>query len=131
MLGIVELDPLESIDKPSVTVGYALYGTFLIMGVILLINMMIALLSNTYTRVEVRYFAFSPSLLLNMKLLPVSQSDKGVILFVSLVVYFLSLLDHVFLFKTRISLANDINRIDNNIKNHNSNLTKANQISIH
>lgn len=131
MLGIVELDPLESIDKPSVTVGYALYGAFLIMGVILLINMMIALLSNTYTRVEVRYFAFSPSLLLNMKLLPVSQSDKGVILFVSLVVYFLSLLDHVFLFKTRISLANDINRIDNNIKNHNSNLTKANQISIH
>ena len=57
LLGIVELDPMESMDKPSVTVGYALYGAFLIMGVILLINMMIALLSNTYTRVQVRYFA--------------------------------------------------------------------------
>ncbi|KAJ7379004.1 hypothetical protein OS493_018798 [Desmophyllum pertusum] len=52
LLGIVDLDPLDSTDKPSVTVVHFLYGAFLIMGVILLINMMIALLSNTYTRVE-------------------------------------------------------------------------------
>ncbi|KAL9984282.1 hypothetical protein ACROYT_G006557 [Oculina patagonica] len=52
LLGIVELDPLDSTDNPSVTVVHFLYGAFLIMGVILLINMMIALLSNTYTRVE-------------------------------------------------------------------------------
>ncbi|KAJ7378998.1 hypothetical protein OS493_018792 [Desmophyllum pertusum] len=54
LLGIVDLDPLDSTDKPSVTVVHFLYGAFLIMGVILLINMMIALLSNTYTRVERR-----------------------------------------------------------------------------
>ena len=78
LLGIVELDPLESIDKPSVTVGYALYGAFLIMGVILLINMMIALLSNTYTRVQVRYFALFSSLLLSIYKPFVSESIRRV-----------------------------------------------------
>ena len=53
LLGIAELDPLNSIDHPSMTLSQLLYSLFLIMGVILLVNMMIALLSNTYQRVEV------------------------------------------------------------------------------
>ncbi|XP_078372504.1 uncharacterized protein LOC144656151 isoform X2 [Oculina patagonica] len=52
LLGIAELDPLDSVDSPSVTLVHFLYGAFLVMGVILLVNMMIALLSNTYQRVE-------------------------------------------------------------------------------
>ena len=53
LLGIADLDPLDSVDSPSVTLARFLFGAFLIMGVILLVNMMIALLSNTYQRVEV------------------------------------------------------------------------------
>ena len=53
LLGDVDLDPLESADNPSVILVHFLYGTFLLMGVILLINMMIALLSNTYQKVQV------------------------------------------------------------------------------
>ncbi|KAJ7393952.1 hypothetical protein OS493_003621 [Desmophyllum pertusum] len=52
LLGIADLDPLDSVDSPSVTLARFLFGAFLIMGVILLVNMMIALLSNTYQRVE-------------------------------------------------------------------------------
>ncbi|CAH3165027.1 unnamed protein product, partial [Porites evermanni] len=52
LLGIAELDPLDSVDSASVTLAHFLFGAFLIMGVILLVNMMIALLSNTYQRVE-------------------------------------------------------------------------------
>jgi len=54
LLGIADLDPLDSVDSPSVMLAYFLYGVFLIMAVILLINMMIALLSNTYQQVAVR-----------------------------------------------------------------------------
>ena len=53
-LGIATLDPLESVDSASVTIAHFLFAAFLIMGVILLVNMMIALLSNTYQRVKVR-----------------------------------------------------------------------------
>ena len=53
LLGVAELDPLDSVDSTSVTLVHFLFGAFLIMGVILLVNMMIALLSNTYQRVEV------------------------------------------------------------------------------
>ena len=53
LLGIAELDTLDSVDSASVTLANFLFGAFLIMGVILLVNMMIALLSNTYQRVEV------------------------------------------------------------------------------
>ena len=53
LLGIVELDPLDSVDNASVTLVHFLFGGFLLMGVIVLVNMMIALLSNTYQRVEV------------------------------------------------------------------------------
>ncbi|XP_073258533.1 uncharacterized protein [Porites lutea] len=52
LLGIVELDPLDSVDIASVTLVHFLFGVFLIVGVIVLVNMMIALLSNTYQRVE-------------------------------------------------------------------------------
>ena len=55
LLGIAELDPLDSVDSASVTLAHFLFGVFLIMGVILLVNMMIALLSNTYQRVEVTH----------------------------------------------------------------------------
>ena len=61
LLGIAELDPLDSVDNASVTLAQLLFGAFLIMGVVLLVNMMIALLSNTYQRVEVTilgYFLF-------------------------------------------------------------------------
>lgn len=62
LLGIAGLDPLDSVDSASVTLARFLFGAFLIMGVILLVNMMIALLSNTYQRVEVTIlFLFSIS----------------------------------------------------------------------
>jgi len=53
LMGAVEVDPLESADDPSVMLVKFLYGAFLVMGAILLINMMIALLSNTYQKVQV------------------------------------------------------------------------------
>lgn len=52
-MGDVEVDLLESADDPSVMLVKFLYGAFLVMGAILLINMMIALLSNTYQKVQV------------------------------------------------------------------------------
>ena len=54
LLGITGLDKFESVDRESEVVAKLLYAIFLIMGVILLINMMIALLSNTYQHVQVR-----------------------------------------------------------------------------
>ena len=53
LLGIAELDPLDSVDSTSEIIVHFLFGTFLVVGVILLVNMMIAILSNTYQRVEV------------------------------------------------------------------------------
>ena len=53
LMGDVEVDPLESADDPSVMLVKFLYGAFLVMGAILLINMMIALLSDTYQKVQV------------------------------------------------------------------------------
>ena len=55
LLGAVDVDLLESADGPSLTLVSLLYGAFLVMGVILLINMMIALLSNTYQKVQIGY----------------------------------------------------------------------------
>lgn len=52
LLGLAELDPLESIDHTSVTIAHFLFGVFLVLGVILLVNMMIALLNNTYEKVK-------------------------------------------------------------------------------
>ena len=53
LLGLVDLDSLNSVDHPSVSLIQLLYSFFLIMGVVLLVNMMIALLSNTYQQVQV------------------------------------------------------------------------------
>ena len=53
LMGAVDVDVLESADDPSVMLVNFLYGAFLVMGVVLLINMMIALLSNTYQKVQV------------------------------------------------------------------------------
>ena len=54
LLGISDLDPLDSVDSPSILIAYFLYGAFLIMSVVLLVNMSIALLSETYQNVAVR-----------------------------------------------------------------------------
>ncbi|KAJ7379860.1 hypothetical protein OS493_012612 [Desmophyllum pertusum] len=51
LLGVSEeSDHMTSVDVPSETLARLLYATFLIFGAILLINMLIALLSNTYQR---------------------------------------------------------------------------------
>lgn len=52
LLGVTGLEKFESVDPASELMAKLLYAIFLIMGVILLINMMIALLSNTYQHVQ-------------------------------------------------------------------------------
>ncbi|XP_022803157.1 short transient receptor potential channel 7-like [Stylophora pistillata] len=52
LLGLPDQDKLNSVDSRSVYLIYLLYSFFLIMVVILLVNMMIALLSNTYQQVQ-------------------------------------------------------------------------------
>jgi hypothetical protein len=54
LLGIAELDPLQSSDVASDLLANLLFGIFLILGVVMLMNMMIALLSNTYQQIEVK-----------------------------------------------------------------------------
>ena len=55
LLGISDaFDPMASVDAPSETIAQIFYAGFFIMGVILLVNMLIALLSNTYQRIQVR-----------------------------------------------------------------------------
>lgn len=55
LLGVTrKYDPLSSADLPSVILARFLYAAFLVLAVVLLINMLIALLSNTYQRTEVR-----------------------------------------------------------------------------
>ena len=49
-----ESDPMTSVDPPSVILAQIFFVAFLILGVVLLINMLIALLSNTYQKTEVR-----------------------------------------------------------------------------
>ena len=48
------LTPLKSADSFSETIALLLYAGYLVFALILLINMLIALLSNTYQRVQVR-----------------------------------------------------------------------------
>lgn len=47
--------PMTSVDPPSALLARIFYATFLIVGVVLLINMLIALLSNTYQKIEVKF----------------------------------------------------------------------------
>lgn len=49
-----ESDPMASVDPPSVILAKIFFVAFLILGVVLLINMLIALLSSTYQKTEVR-----------------------------------------------------------------------------
>ena len=49
-----ESDPMTSVDPPTFILAQIFYVAFLILGVVLLINMLIALLSNTYQKTEVR-----------------------------------------------------------------------------
>ena len=44
----------KSSDSFSETLAHLLFAAYLVMAIILLINMLIALLSNTYQRVQVR-----------------------------------------------------------------------------
>ena len=53
LLGLADLDSLNSVDNPSVSLIHVMYSFFLIMAVILLAHMMVALLSNTYQQVQV------------------------------------------------------------------------------
>ena len=50
-------DNFNSVDGTSARLALTLYAIFLLVGVILLVNMMIALLSNTYQTVEVRHLS--------------------------------------------------------------------------
>lgn len=49
-----ESGPMISVDPSSVLLARIFYAAFLIMGVVLLINMLIALLSSTYQKTEVK-----------------------------------------------------------------------------
>jgi len=51
-----EVDRLTSVDQLSETIARIFFAVFLIIGVILLINMLIALLSHTYQRTEENSF---------------------------------------------------------------------------
>ena len=46
-------DLMPSVDFPSDTIVQILYAAFLVFAVVLLLNMLIALLCNTYQRIEV------------------------------------------------------------------------------
>ena len=56
LLGITELDPFNTIghESSSDSLGRILYGIFIIGALVLLVNMMIAVLSHTYERVQVK-----------------------------------------------------------------------------
>ena len=53
------LSPLESTDSYSETLAQLLFAAYLVFALIILINMLIALLSNTYQRVQVTVHNFS------------------------------------------------------------------------
>jgi hypothetical protein len=55
LVGDADLDPLQSSDETSDILARILYCIFLIISVVMLMNMMIALLSNTYQKVEVKH----------------------------------------------------------------------------
>ena len=59
LVGLSEFHPVSSVDLPAEALGQILYAAFLIWGVIILINMLIALLSQTYEQTEVRKFILS------------------------------------------------------------------------
>ena len=58
LLGIADVEPFTSSDSLSNYIAQVLYAGFIISALILLVNMMIAVLSSTYERVEVWTFLF-------------------------------------------------------------------------
>ena len=54
LLGLADADKLGTTDQTSLLLLGLLYAVFLVMVVILLVNMLIAVLSNVYQGVEVR-----------------------------------------------------------------------------
>lgn len=55
LLGITELEPFNASESASDTLAKILYAIFIIGSLVLLVNMMIAVLSHTYERVQVTY----------------------------------------------------------------------------
>ena len=53
VFGLSDLEKLESQEQLSSTVAAILYMVFLIFSVIMLVNMLVALLTKTYDKVEV------------------------------------------------------------------------------
>lgn len=53
MFGLTNPETMESRDNLSTAVVGVLYVLFLILSVIMLVNMLVALLTNTYNKVEV------------------------------------------------------------------------------
>lgn len=54
LLGVTELDRFNpGVETPSDHLAQSLYAVFIIAALVLLVNMMIAVLSNTYERVQV------------------------------------------------------------------------------
>ena len=54
LLGMTELEVFNpGVETPSDHLAQALYAVFIIAALVLLVNMMIAVLSNTYERVQV------------------------------------------------------------------------------
>ena len=53
VFGLSDLEKMESQEQLSSTVVAILYVIFLIFSVIMLVNMLVALLTNTYDKVEV------------------------------------------------------------------------------
>ena len=53
VFGLTDLEKMESQEQLSSTVVGVLYVLFLIISVIMLVNMLVALLTNTYDKVEV------------------------------------------------------------------------------
>ena len=53
ILGMPDLEPFSTGESPSDYIAEILYAVFILSALILLVNMMIAVLSSTYERVEV------------------------------------------------------------------------------
>ena len=58
VFGLTNLETMESQDELSTAVVGVLYVMFLILSVIMLVNMLVALLTNTYNKVEVSIYIF-------------------------------------------------------------------------
>ena len=53
-MGITELDIFSTTESASDFLATILYAIFIVVALVLLVNMMIAVLSHTYERVQVR-----------------------------------------------------------------------------